>query len=107
MNIMMQRYEQVKEHNKKLHDLIEHVDLIKRGAMLKVYSSIEQNDKLYFAQMSLIYQQIDDIMEDSNIDIKKKSDIEHQLLKSGYYLTTKWEKESEVYIKELHRIMYA
>lgn len=107
MNIMMERYEQVKEINRELRKTIEHTDLIKRGALLKIQAENEQKDKIYFAQMTLIYQQIDEIMNDINVSIEKKSALVHQLLNNSDYLTTKWENETRDCLEKMNKILYA
>ena len=59
---MWKTYKKVEEENTKMHTMIEQCALNKRGALFKLQEKIEQNDKLYFAQIILICNQIDKAM---------------------------------------------
>lgn len=106
MSNMMERYKQVQEINTKMRALIDRCELIKRGALLKLQKQSEQNDKLYFAQISLIYDQIDEAMNIECMTLDKAMKIE-QLNNTAELLTTQWKNKAQYLHAEMDRIIKA
>lgn len=106
MSNMMERYKQVQEINAKMRTLIDRCELIKRGALIKLQNENEQNDKLYFAQITLIYDQIDEAMDIECMSLDRAMKIE-QLNNTAELLTTQWKNKAQYLHAEMERIIKA
>lgn len=102
---MWKTYKKVKEENTKMRAIIEQCALIKRGALIKLQEKIEQNDKLYFAQIILICNQIDKAMNTDMI-LDQVMQVE-QLDNNMKMLTNQWVQRARSLYAEMNRIIKA
>lgn len=102
---MWKNYKKVEEENTKTRAMIEQCAFIKRGALLKLQKEIEQNDKLYFAQIILICDQINKAM---NIDMTLDQVMKVKLLYNTVkMLTNEWIQRARSLHAEMSRIIKA
>nr|DAQ91436.1 MAG TPA: hypothetical protein [Caudoviricetes sp.] len=106
MSNMMEQYKRVQEINAKMRASIDHCELIKRGALIKLQNEHERNDKLYFAQIALIYDQIDEAMDIERMTLDRAMKIE-QLSNTAEFLTTQWKNKAQYLHAEMDRIIKA
>ena len=102
---MWKTYKKVEEENTKMRTMIEQCALIKRGALFKLQEKIEQNDKLYFAQIILICNQIDKAMiTDMTFDQVMKVKLLDDTIKM---LISEWIQRARSLHAEMSRIIKA
>lgn len=103
---MRNNYKEVEECNAKMRAKIEQCALIKRGALLKVQNEHEQNDKLYFAQIILIYDQIDETMNAECVTLDQLMKVE-KLINSADVLTNQWRQRARFLRTKMEQILKA
>ena len=102
---MWKTYKKVEDENTKMRTMIEQCALIKRGALFKLQEKIEQNDKLYFAQIILICNQINKAMiTDMTFDQVMKVKLLDDTIKM---LTSEWIQRARSLHAEMSRIIKA
>lgn len=102
---LITQWNSTKETQKKIFTSIQHVNLIKRGAMIKIQKQWEAADTQFFASMDLIYGQINALMTNMDMNFEDKVDILEKLEASTNTLIRNWTVQTNHYVDELRRIL--
>lgn len=104
---LIAQWNSTKETQKRIFDSIQHVDLIKRGAMIKIQKQWEATDTQFFASMDLIYTQINALMTNMDMSFEDKTSTLYNLEATTNALIQNWTVQTNHYVDELKRILYA
>ena len=104
---LIAQWNNTKETQKRIFDSIQHVDLIKRGAMIKIQKQWEATDTQFFASMDLIYTQINALMTNLDMNFEDRVDTLEKLEASTNTLIRNWTTQTNHYADELRRILNA
>lgn len=104
---LIAQWNSTKETQKRILDSIQHVDLIKRGAMIKIQKQWEATDTQFFASMDLIYTQINALMTNMDMSFEDKTNTLYNLEATTNALIQNWTIQTNHYVDELKRILYA
>lgn len=104
---LITQWNNVRESQKRIFTNIQHADLIKRGALIKIQKQWEANDVQFFASMDLIYSQINTLLSNMDMNFEDRVDTLAKLEASTQVLIRNWTTQSNHYANELRRILYA
>lgn len=104
---LITQWNNVRESQKRIFANIQHADLIKRGALIKIQKQWETNDAQFFASMDLIYSQINTLLSNMDMNFEDRVDTLAKLEASTNTLIRNWTAQTDHYASEIKRILYA
>lgn len=104
---LIAQWNNVRESQKRIFANIQHADLIKRGALIKIQKQWEANDTQFFASMDLIYSQINTLLSNMDMNFEDRVDILAKLEASTNALIQNWTIQSDYYANEFRKVLYA